>query len=771
MRLISFVLGCLFTSLFSFSQLDLSEIMKGNDFIGHQPSSINWSANGKYIYFQWQADSLEESKWHEYDLKTESIRLIDENTLLNKSIHNADLKMRTSFFDLSGTDISHIDRNNNEKDLILRSSSGKNNLQHVSDKNIAYYQEGINLFKIDYSNGSITQITNFSDKKEPSDKQTSYLQSQEEQLFEYHDSESQNEDNNSKLPQKVYLDNKQMRNLTISNNETFVMYTLSNKTDDPSTKYMNYMDVSGYAQPKNARPKVGTVEKPKYEMIVYIPEDDSLRVLDFSKLSDIRNRPNYQKEYGLEGDLEEDKAIIIHRPIFNEKGDKALISVKSFDNKDRWLLIYNHSSGKLTEIEHQHDEAWIGGPGIVSWNFYAGNIGWMPDDEHVFYQSEATDYSHLYLKNVNTLKEKQLTTGKFEIHGAELSKDGDAFYISANKNHPGNRSFYKLDWKTKKWTTILEKSGNHEVQISPDEKWLAVRYSSKNKPWELYIAKNTSNTELKQLTHSTSETFNQYNWRDAEIISFKAEDGESVNARLYSPKEEIKNDAAIIFVHGAGYLQNAHNWWSGYYREYMFHNLLTDLGYTVLDIDYRASKGYGRDHRTAIYRHMGGKDLSDQLDGKQWLIENQGISNDKVGIYGGSYGGFITLMAMLTNPDEFQCGGALRSVTDWAHYNHGYTANILNTPEEDSIAYQRSSPIYFADGLKNRLIMLHGIVDGNVQYQDVVRLSQLFIEKEKTNWDLVGYPVEGHGFKTASSWTDEYRRLLEMFNANLLENE
>ena len=534
---------------------------------------------------------------------------------------------------------------------------------------------------------------------------------------------------------------------------------------------MNYMDVSGYAQVNNARPKVGTVEKPNYKMVVYIPEKDSLKTLDFSKLSGIRNRPKYQKEYGLDGDLEEGKAIIIHRPIFNDNGDKALISVKSFDNKDRWLLIYNHNSGKLTEIEHQHDEAWIGGPGISNWNYYQGNIGWMPDDEHVFYQSEVTGYSHLYIKNVNTLKESQLTSGEYEIHGAELNKDGSAFYITANKSHPGNRSFYKLDWKTKKWTTILDSSGNHEVQLSPDEKWLAVRYSTKTRPWELYIAKNTSNTELKRITHSTTEDFNNYNWQDAEIITFKAEDGESVNARLYSPKEDVKNNAAIIFVHGAGYLQNAHNWWSGYYREYMFHNLLTDLGYTVLDIDYRASKGYGRDHRTAIYRHMGGKDLSDQIDGKKWLVENQGINNDKVGIYGGSYGGFITLMALLTDPDEFQCGGALRSVTDWAHYNHGYTANILNTPEEDSIAYQRSSPIYFADGLKNRLIMLHGIVDGNVQYQDVVRLSQLFIEKGKTNWDLVGYPVEGHGFKTASSWTDEYRRLLEMFNANLLENE
>ena len=141
-------------------------------------------------------------------------------------------------------------------------------------------------------------------------------------------------------------------------------------------------------------------------------------------------------------------------------------------------------------------------------------------------------------------------------------------------------------------------------------------------------------------------------------------------------KAENKNKAAIIFVHGAGYLQNAHKYWSTYHREYMFHNLLTDLGYTVLDIDYRASDGYGRDFRTGIYRHMGGKDLSDQLDGKKYLVEKLGIDANKVGIYGGSYGGFITLMGLLTKPGEFKAGAALRSVTDWAHYNQGYTANI-----------------------------------------------------------------------------------------------
>jgi dipeptidyl aminopeptidase/acylaminoacyl peptidase len=252
-----------------------------------------------------------------------------------------------------------------------------------------------------------------------------------------------------------------------------------------------------------------------------------------------------------------------------------------------------------------------------------------------------------------------------------------------------------------------------------------------------------------------------------DVKTFEASDGEPIYLRVYKPDSIKSNNAAVLFVHGAGYLQNAHKFWSNYYREYMFHNLLVANGYTVLDVDYRGSDGYGRAHRTAIYRHMGGKDLQDYIDVKKFAIDSLGIEEQRVGIYGGSYGGFITLMALLTEPKAFACGAALRSVTDWAHYNHEYTSNILNYPETDSVAYRRSSPIYFAENLEKPLLMLHGMVDDNVQFQDVVRLSQRFIELGKKDWDLAVFPVEAHGFKKASSWTDEYRRIFELFETHL----
>ena len=348
-------------------------------------------------------------------------------------------------------------------------------------------------------------------------------------------------------------------------------------------------------------------------------------------------------------------------------------------------------------------------------------------------------------------------------------KKKKSWYLTTSEVDPGERHFYKMPLMGGKMQKLTSMTGNNDVTLSPDEKKLAIIYSYSNKPAELYLQDNKVGAKAEQLTSGQSDEFKAYNWRDPEIVRFPAEDGAQVPARLYTPDPAKSNGAAVVFVHGAGYLQNVHKWWSSYFREYMFHNLLTDLGYTVLDIDYRGSAGYGRDWRTGIYRHMGGKDLSDQVDGVKYLVANHGVDPERVGLYGGSYGGFITLMALFNASETFKSGAALRSVTDWAHYNHGYTANILNTPEEDPIAYRRSSPIYFAEGLKGNLLMAHGMVDVNVHFQDVVRLSQRFIELGKDNWEMAIYPVEDHGFVEPSSWTDEYKRILKLFNSTLLE--
>jgi dipeptidyl aminopeptidase/acylaminoacyl peptidase len=396
-----------------------------------------------------------------------------------------------------------------------------------------------------------------------------------------------------------------------------------------------------------------------------------------------------------------------------------------------------------------------------------GDVGWMPDNRRFWFQSEATGYSHLYTVDVESGEKQQLTRGTFEVFDPRISRDKQHWYFTSSETHPGERHFYRMPIEGGEAIQLTSMSGNNDATLSPDGKHILIRHSLPNRPWELFVQENRVGAETRQLTQSLTEEFTSYPWRMPEVVTFEASDGATVYARLYRPKRPRRNGPAVIFVHGAGYLQNAHKWWSSYFREYMFHNLLADRGYTVLDIDFRASAGYGRDWRTGVYRDMGGKDLSDQVDGAKFLISKYQVNPERIGIYGGSYGGFITLMAMFKEAGVFAAGAALRPVTDWAHYNHGYTASMLNMPQEDSLAYVRSSPIYHAEGLEGALLICHGMVDTNVHFQDVVRLSQRLIELGKENWEVAMYPVEGHGFTEPSSWTDEYRRILKLFETNL----
>jgi dipeptidyl aminopeptidase/acylaminoacyl peptidase len=407
-----------------------------------------------------------------------------------------------------------------------------------------------------------------------------------------------------------------------------------------------------------------------------------------------------------------------------------------------------------------HDDAWLDGP-------LGNTAGWMRDGNSVYYGSEESGYAHLYLVPAVGGPPRALTSGPWEVQQVALSRDGRTFYLHTNEGDFGQVHYYALDVARGTRTSLTSAEGRQDAVRSPDDAVLAVLHSTANHPPELYLQPTRGGAAPRQITESTTPEFRAHAWIKPEIVMVPARDGARVPARLYRPMGVPSNRAAVVFVHGAGYLQNVHKWWSSYAREYLFHHLLAARGYTVLDLDYRASAGHGRAWRTAIYRHMGGKDLEDNIDGARWLVRELGIDSTKIGIYGGSYGGFITLMAMFTQPGVFASGAALRPVTDWAHYNHPYTGRILNEPQADSVAYRRSSPIYHAAGLRGRLLICHGMVDDNVHFQDTARLVQRLIELGKEGWEAAMYPVEPHGFRRADSWTDEYRRILKLFEETL----
>ncbi|MBU3658521.1 MAG: S9 family peptidase [Flavobacteriales bacterium] len=755
-------------------QLDLKEIMKGHEFVGFLPDYHRWSADGKSIYFEWNKDKEPGNSTYSYELSSGKIQKVELNKYATLVSYDAKQSSFLEQFYSTGNAIIAYSKKTNTQQVIFQHSDQLFNVQRLSDPTKIAFQMGQNLFI--WSGKSLLQITNFKSGEEQEEKiDSTFLLKQQTELFQYiRDKNTKNNWFDAKnkrssfpFPKEKFVGSGSISELQIDPSGKYISFTSYHSNKEKPTSVTQFITADGYLNEQKARSKVSQKE-PNQELYLFNLEHDTLLKIDFSNLTGIRTKPAYLNDTK-NPQYEKDRSLFVHPLVFAKNSPVALCDIRSADNKDRWIVLVNLHKATIVEIEHQHDEAWIGGPGIGSWNSEIGTLDWLEDGKSFYFQSEEDGNSHLYLFDLLQNKKTQLTKGNFEIHSVQLAADRKTFYITSNQSHPGNRSFYHFEIATKKMTPILTSDGYYDVAISPDEKSLAVRVSTSNQPWELFYMKNTpkATLEQKQLTFSTTEKFNAYKWRNPAVITFKGSDGIPVYARIYEPNASKKNGAAVLFVHGAGYLQNAHKYWSTYFREYMFHNLLTDLGYTVLDVDYRASEGYGKAYRTAIYRHMGGRDLQDFVDAKKFLVENHKIDPKRVGIYGGSYGGFITLMGLFTTPDEFACGAALRSVTDWAHYNHEYTSNILNYPETDPEAYRKSSPINFAENLKNPLLILHGMVDDNVQFQDVVRLNQRLLELGKTNWEMAVYPIEQHSFTESYSWFDEYRRIFELFEREL----
>ncbi|ADB38865.1 prolyl oligopeptidase family serine peptidase [Spirosoma linguale] len=771
--------------------------------VGTSPSNPFWSDDSKTLYFNWNpdrtlGDSLYKVTFTSLVPRSGRTRLLaaSQPVKVSPTERRALPAPPVSAFNLAYTQ-RVFDRQGDLFLLDLKFGSVRqltNTVEVETDptfsgdqKQVIFRRSGSNLFSIDLKTGQLTQLTDFKPGSKKADTKLTdeekFLKQDQLRLSSVLKERKEKKDeadriskaDQPKRPKEIYLDDKTLVNPTLSPDGRFVTYRLMKRPTNAKTAQVpNYITESGYTEEIAARTKVGAPVASQ-EFFVYDIAKDTVRAVSVKDIPGITDKPAYLQSTKADT-AKKVRPVAISSPVWSEDSKFCVVVVRSLDNKDRWIMRLQPETLKLSLLDRQHEDTWIGGPGIGSQNS-PGSMGFLGDNQTLWFQSEADGYSHLYTVNVLTGEKKQLTSGKFEVQQIQLSKDKKHFYLQTNEVHPGEQHFYRMAVSGGERTRLTNMTGANDVTLSPDETRMAIRYSSSNQPWELYVMEiNQTGTDSKtakaatanpaiKLTNSLTDAFKAYPWREPSLVTIPARDGQSIYARLYKPA--TPNGKSVVFVHGAGYLQNAHKWWSQYFREYMFHNLLADKGYTVLDIDYRASAGYGRDWRTGIYRYMGGKDLEDHVDAAKWLVQTQGVDAKRIGIYGGSYGGFITLMAMFTTPDVFKAGAALRPVTDWAAYNHPYTANILNEPQTDSLAYRRSSPINFAEGLKGHLLICHGMVDVNVHFQDAVRLAQRLIELKKENWELAPYPVEDHGFVEPTSWMDEYKRILKLFDERL----
>lgn len=683
--------------------LTIESIMRGYALVGHAPRGLTWSADGTQVGFDWMKADGTQNP------PTKSYVVNRDGTGLREGGVVPPKSEPWDRGSKAGYQIAYL----NGGDVWLRDvfSSTSENLTKSSDR------EAMPVLALDsqtvlfQKNGELFRYT----LKDRTTKQVTKLKGAE----------------NAEATVSIEVPEGYVRSLMVPSQSGQYMALGFGKSGarTPSSQVPYYISSSGFVELQATYPKPGG------------PQPQNI-----SRIYNLKNGNSFEFKMPRPG--------LISQVKWSPDGRFAVAWGFSNDHKDGWLFGFDSETEKVSVLWNEHDDAWLGGPGN-------GVLGWLPDSSRLYFESEKTGYANLMVLDPKTGSTQNLTDGPFEVYNVSLDEDRQRFIFVSSEGSPFGRHIDAVPFEGGQRVKLADYSAGDDASFAISVNGeIAVIKSTSNRPAEVFI-------KGVQVTTTPTEEWLSGPWIDPPIVSVTARDGVKVPAKLFKPKNWRRGGPAVVFVHGAGYLQNVYNGWSYYFREYMFHHLLMEKGYTVLDIDYRASAGYGKAWRTAIYRHMGGKDLDDVVDGAKWLVKEQGASPDRLGVYGGSYGGFITFMAMFTAPDVFKAGAALRPVGDWGNYHHGYVTPILNNPQDDPEAYKISSPINFVEGLKGNLLICHGMVDMNVQFQDSVRVVQRLIDLGKKNWEVAPYPVEDHSFVKPSSWTDEYNRIFNLFERTI----
>jgi dipeptidyl aminopeptidase/acylaminoacyl peptidase len=428
------------------------------------------------------------------------------------------------------------------------------------------------------------------------------------------------------------------------------------------------------------------------------------------------------------------------------------------------VRVVNVNTGTSTVVFHQDDDRWVELP----------DIGWDQAGKRLWFTSDQSGYQHLYTVSPDGSDLKQVTQGEWEVHNDPFSHSpqwvGDSIYYSSTEESTTERQFYRVKADGSSPPERLSSAEGLNIGwVSEDGKMRAMLHADMKNPLDLFI-------DGGRVTQSPQAPFYTMPWAQAKFLHYPSlRDGKPVSARLllpagYHPDDpNAKPRPAVVYIHGAGYATSVLKQWGSYQDlRFVFNNYLASQGFVVLEMDYRGSTNYGRDWRSGVYLNMGGPDLEDVLGGVEYLRGLKNIDMKRVGIWGWSYGGFMTATAMFKSPATFKAGAAFSGVYDWANYNANYTDERLTAPWENPEAYRRSSPIHFSDRLQSHLLILHGIADDNVLFQEAVQLSEKLIHEGK-QFEEAFYPEESHAYVRDETLKDAFGRTAEFFARYLKE--
>ncbi|MBN1884875.1 MAG: S9 family peptidase [Candidatus Krumholzibacteriota bacterium] len=464
-------------------------------------------------------------------------------------------------------------------------------------------------------------------------------------------------------------------------------------------------------------------------------------------------------------------------------------------------LLVDAENGSIDTLFTERDPAWV--------NVDHRDVHWSDDGRLLWFTAERPAWNHIYRYDTETGETTAVTSGAWEVTAFHGVDGRGAAWYTATALEPEQRHLYRteLDGRT---VRVTPGEGWYESHPSPGFDQVLVRYDNPLVPWDLYalaslrgesVADAAPMTdarggghvpalgsrrdwpvpgELVRITDSRPDDLAGFVLPVPRFFTLESRrDGKTIHACILLPPEideieEIEEilagrtdlqpaggrRPAIVTVHGGGYAQSVvKGWrWRTLYDAY-----LVARGYVILDLDYRGSSGYGRDWRTDVYLDIGGPDLEDEMTGLEFLGELPFVDPERVGIWGWSYGGYMTALAMLRYPDAFRAGAAVAPVTCWRNYDTHYTEERLGMPEEQAEAYRAGSPVTYAKSLRNHLLIAHAMGDDNVHFQDTVLLVKALIESG-TDFEVMFYPTGRHGIRHDPSRIHLFRKITRHFD-------
>ena len=485
-------------------------------------------------------------------------------------------------------------------------------------------------------------------------------------------------------------------------------------------------------------------------------------------------------------------------------GKELLVLSEPRHLKELHFLAADAVDGSLDTLLTVKDDKWV--------NINRTFVHWDEEGTYLYFTSEESGWNHIYRMEWETRRQERLTDGDWEVTSFHaVDTKGRAWYTST-EIEPAQRHLFYLDSDGRRFKVTPEE-GWYSSRVSKDGRHAAVLYSNPVNPPDLYMVKSLEGVKVGEVGHqpqrggggaeSVPPLYAAAGWqvpeglirvtdspaddlREIELpvpqyIAFPSRlDGEIIHALILLPPELRGVDVkalisgrsretfqrkypAIVSVHGGGYAQSVVKAWR--WRT-LYDAYLLNKGYVILDLDYRGSSGYGRKYRTDVHLDIGGSDLEDEMTGFDLLTSLPFVDPDRIGMWGWSYGGYMTALALLRYPDAFAAGAAVASVTDWKNYDTHYTEERLGIPRDEPEAYRRGSPITYADSLRSHLLLIHGMGDDNVHFQDTAQLVGALI-KTGVDFEVMFYPAGKHGIRADASRIHLFRKITRHFERYL----